>query len=986
MQEKEKKSLLFRLKEFLNFFEIKIESRGREIYRQKKIHDVKFDPENRNISAKVKASSSHLSYEVVINTKNLFHSECTCPYEWGLCKHIAATTLYLITELSSRPNQALLIDQANTVVSIPLLNKKWLKDNTPDAIAEEVDILLKNAEFETENPKSGVLDINIKVGGNTLPVTFKARKGSYDVTTSCKCRENRFILCKHKLAALHVLKQRYKTTVFDTCLDWSKEEKQLTGQLGATPEMVKQKKVPLEFVFRERQLEIDSKSTKLVKNSLFQLIPEPGGRIHSEPVIAKQHHQGELIYVLSLSYLDSGIASFKVHLFKGFYTKDGSRIKSTGFTEIFDPLSDDLFLQKATESDYKILQKSKMLSGLFNRLMRLPHDEMPEYDMLTNIYSVLQPLFRLLSDRMLYLYYDMIGYYYNIRLNQCYPVQMSNDTINPVITQKPAKDYTTLYIDYYINGQKVKPEPKEGLHYWFFRKENTLHPWQNSAALFLYEISGHEALDRIDFLDFQREKLFDRFIRFFQDKIEVVIEEPDIKPLEEADSEKRVYLQEHGEHILFFPVMLYGHSEVNLLHGTSDGLLYERRESDTVQIKRDKEAEEEALQAIRETLPQFQYQQEHEYFFLTIKQMLDNNCFIKFYEKCRANHIRVFGFKELKSIKYHPAGASVSYSIKSNEDWFDMELSVSFDDHQVSLKDLRKAVVNHENLVPIGDGQYCILPDEFLKKFSSALKVGEIEEESVRLQKSQFTVVHALLNQQSDARIVEELSEKMQMLKSFDKIESVPVPQNLKATMRDYQKAGLSWLALLARFSFGGCLADDMGLGKTLQMLAFFLHLKEKDGRKNHTHLVVCPTTLIFNWQNEIKKFVPSLKTLVYWGTQRQFDEKEMKKHDVVLTSYGTMVNDIESLYKFRFTTVVFDESQAMKNPSSLRFKAALLLQAQYRFSLTGTPIENNTIELFSQMHVLNRGLLGTFSTFRKTYGKNLEGEENAHLRQELRR
>jgi non-specific serine/threonine protein kinase len=563
---------------------------------------------------------------------------------------------------------------------------------------------------------------------------------------------------------------------------------------------------------------------------------------------------------------------------------------------------------------------------------------------------------------------------------------MSKETIKPVITQKAAKDYSTLHIAYYINGEQVEPEPKKGSHYWFFRKGNTLHPWQNSAALFLYEISGYEALDRIDFLDFQREKVFERFIRFFQDKIEVTIEDPEIKPLEEADSEKQVYLQEHGEHILFFPVMLYGSSEVNLLHGTSDGLLYERRESETVQIKRDKEAEDEALQAIRETIPQFEYQQDHDYFFLTIKQMLEDNRFIKFYEKCRANHIRVFGFKELKSLKYHPAGASVSYSIKSNEDWFDMELSVSFDDHQVSLKDLRKAVVNHENLVPIGDGQYGILPDEFLKKFSSALKVGEIEEDNVKLQKSQFTVVHALLNQQSDVRIVEELSEKMQMLKSFDKIESVPVPQNLKATMRDYQKAGLSWLAFLARFNFGGCLADDMGLGKTVQMLAFFLHLKEKDGRKNPTHLVVCPTTLIFNWQNEIKKFAPSLKTFVYWGTQRQFDEKEMKKHDVVLTSYGTMVNDIELLHKFRFTTAVFDESQAMKNPSSLRFKAALLLQAQYRFSLTGTPIENNTIELFSQMHVLNKGLLGTFNTFRKTYGKNLEGDENAHLRQELRR
>ncbi|MDZ7774846.1 MAG: SWIM zinc finger family protein [Bacteroidales bacterium] len=456
MQDKEKKSLLFRLKQFLNFFEFKIEARGKDLYRQKKVHDISFDPESRNISAKVRASSSHLSYNVVIDTKNLFHSECTCPYEWGLCKHIAATAVYLTRELSNRPDQTLLVDQANTVVPVPVLSKKWLKDNTPDAIAEDVDILLKNAEFETENPKSGVLEVKVKVGGNTLPVTFKARKGSYDVTTSCKCRENRLVLCKHKLAALHVLKQRYKTTVFDTCLDWSKEEKKLAGQFGATPEMVKQKKVPLEFVFRERQLEIASKSGKLVNNSLFQLIPEPGERIHSEPELAQQHHEAELIYILSLSYLDSGIATFKVHLYKGYYTKDGSRIKSTGFTEIFDPLSDDLFQQKATESDYKILQKSKMLPGLFKRLMRIPKEEMPEYDVLTASYNVMQPLFSLLSDRMLYLHYNGLYHYGDIRLKDCTPVQMSKETIKPVVTQKPAKDHTTLHIAYYINGKQVE--------------------------------------------------------------------------------------------------------------------------------------------------------------------------------------------------------------------------------------------------------------------------------------------------------------------------------------------------------------------------------------------------------------------------------------------------------------------------------------------------------------------------------------------------
>lgn len=986
MDKKEKARLLTKLKQFKTFFERRVSLRGKELYKEGSVLEAIYNARDNSIDAEVVSSMQHKTYQLRLYLPNLLLSNCECPYDWGFCKHIAATTFYLIDNLNTKPNQTLSITQQETIVSVDKLNKRWLDKMTPDALQEEVSILEQNADFEIENPSSGELVVIIHVGGNQIPVTFIARKGSLNVTTKCNCREDRFVLCKHKLASLSVLKKKWKTNAFDKCLDWTDEENELAEDYGVTPDMVRAKSTPLYYFFENRILRIAAASNKLMHGSLLDLIPESGLKEESTPPGGDAEANFALVYVLRMWQRSNGIPSIEVSPFSGKLNKSGTKIKSH-FKQLFDPVTEPVFVNNATETDYQILQKSALIHEVLNPIHALADDEMPSYELLRPAYGLLKTLFELLSERRVYVSIDQEFYYYGpeIKLKDCEPVEVASSPVKASLTQKINDQLGTLLIRYHVDGKIIEPEPKNQSHYWFIKQNSTLYPWDNPAVLFLYEISGYENLDRIEFLEVQRNKVYEKFIRFFQDKMEVKMEQPEIEVVNATEIEKRVYLKEKEGYILFYPVMIYGEMEVSTMR-RSGVTIYNRQGDQISEIRRDTEAEEQMYSTVLQTSTHFLHQKQTDSFYLTVEQMLENNWFITFYEQCRESDISVYGFKDLKSIKYHPAGASVSYSIKSEEDWFDIDLAVSFDDHKVSLKDLRKAVVNRENLVPIGDGVYGMLPDDFLKKFSSALKVGEIEADTVKLQKSQFTVIHALLDKQSDARIIEELAEKVQMLKSFDKIETVNPPQKLKATMRDYQKAGLSWLAFLAKFNFGGCLADDMGLGKTLQMLAFFLHLKEKDKRKKHIHLVVCPTTLIFNWKNEIKKFAPDLKTLVHWGTQRKFDERDLKKHDVVLTSYGTMVNDIEKLHEFPFHTVVFDESQAMKNPSSLRFKAALVLKAENRFSLTGTPIENNTIELYAQMHVLNRGLLGPFSTFRKTYGSNLEGEENKHLRQELRK
>lgn len=203
-------------------------------------------------------------------------------------------------------------------------------------------------------------------------------------------------------------------------------------------------------------------------------------------------------------------------------------------------------------------------------------------------------------------------------------------------------------------------------------------------------------------------------------------------------------------------------------------------------------------------------------------------------------------------------------------------------------------------------------------------------------------------------------------------MENVTIPKGIKAKLRDYQQEGLNWLNFLDANQLGGCLADDMGLGKTLQTITFLQHLKIKN-KKIPPTLIITPTSLIFNWNNEIEKFCPSLKININVGTNRATTTKEFGKYDIILSTYGTLLNDIEFLKEYKFHYLILDESQAIKNPNSKRYKSVRLLQAYNRLVLTGTPIENNTFDLFAQLHLINPGLLGSIAHFKSNFADAIE-------------
>ncbi|MER7177607.1 DEAD/DEAH box helicase, partial [Streptomyces mesophilus] len=207
-----------------------------------------------------------------------------------------------------------------------------------------------------------------------------------------------------------------------------------------------------------------------------------------------------------------------------------------------------------------------------------------------------------------------------------------------------------------------------------------------------------------------------------------------------------------------------------------------------------------------------------------------------------------------------------------------------------------------------------------------------------------------------------------------DAATDVAQPAALTATLRDYQLRGLGWLATMTELGLGGCLADDMGLGKTITLISLHLHRQQTEGARGPT-LVVCPTSLMGNWQREIEKFAPGTPVRRFHGQARTLDD--LADGEFVLTTYGTMRLDAGTLAARTWGMVVADEAQHVKNPYSATAKQLRMLPAQARVALTGTPVENNLSELWAILDWTTPGLLGRLGTFRSRYAQAVESGQD---------
>ncbi len=233
------------------------------------------------------------------------------------------------------------------------------------------------------------------------------------------------------------------------------------------------------------------------------------------------------------------------------------------------------------------------------------------------------------------------------------------------------------------------------------------------------------------------------------------------------------------------------------------------------------------------------------------------------------------------------------------------------------------------------------------------------------------------------------LKSYMEQLNEKKGLPPVPVPLSLNASLRPYQQEGFEWLIFMREQGFGACLADDMGLGKTVQLISYLLHVYETTDAKEPT-IIICPTSVLGNWQKELARFAPSLIVHTHYQANRTKEEAfvrliEQEKPHVILSTYGTVSQDAEFLQEIDWATVVLDEAQNIKNMQTLQSRSIRKLHGRHHIALTGTPVENRLSELWAIFDFIHKGYLGSFGRFNEEFILPIERDESESHKQKLR-
>ncbi|MBN9385082.1 MAG: DEAD/DEAH box helicase [Chitinophagaceae bacterium] len=443
----------------------------------------------------------------------------------------------------------------------------------------------------------------------------------------------------------------------------------------------------------------------------------------------------------------------------------------------------------------------------------------------------------------------------------------------------------------------------------------------------------------------------------------------------------RVYVSELNENFLLIkPKWVYSDQEVE-----GEYTEEERIEEDDKVFVVVRRREEEAVltEAIRDLHSKFSGQS-NGYFYLNFKEALEKSWFLRFYQKMQQLDIPVLGMNKLRKFKYNTNVPKLELTAGKSIDWFDLTIRVSYGDQVVPLHELRKAILGRQDFILLADGSLGMLPKEWIEQYSLLLKMGQVKEGVLKLAKAHWGLVEENLSGGTvEDGLRQELELKKQRLLGIGEVKERAVPAGIQARLRDYQQAGFQWMCLLDEMGWGGCLADDMGLGKTLQTITFLQYLVNQ--YPDETHLVVCPTSLLYNWEGELKKFAPGLDWHIHYGADRVLDEDTFSRAHIIITSYGMVRNDIQHFTSREFGYIILDESQAIKNPASQVRKAVQQLISRNRLALSGTPVQNNTFDLYAQMDFLNPGMLGSQDFFRMEFAtpvdKNGDKEAAARLR-----
>ena len=972
--------------------------RGKKIHASGNVELVEHDDLLSAVTFRVKDDAYATYYKVYINKfrdAKTLSVRCGCPYNLGeICRHEAASLFQLQEMLDKNQlgEKSLVYNQGHTVVKMKQLDLKLIRLLAASEAYAEAENFLRSSKANITDAKNERVTAELEFYGSRYWIVIqKNEERNFD--SSCTCHtDTTHPLCVHKTIVFLQLLNAFGPNYFDTIRNLDKEKNKLLALYGYTlDDDIKEK---FEFTYKDGKPFLRVLDTSIKRVSLP---PQPFRKPAEEEMVAVDETEESKKSLVKLgvvfSYNAHHYPYVQVDAIQGEANEELTAF--TGKTEKLD-LTKFINIDALNENDKSLVQQLRKLlpgevsrylnrnspfSGIWENIIQQHDDELPE-ETRQLIAEYLQPKFKKLFS-------DLAENNFVFFL----PPRKSFQTANLQVASCPgiflSPEFSVKFVNdtYEVSCSVKLPEGPYSINEnelsssFVYKFHDNLYMWQKHEDIVLVEKflpSGKLIIQKEDW----NKQLVD-FLLPLSKEYNVQFTNVQREEVRDALPDIKIMLKERGDYLLFQPVFNYRGYDVK--PGDKEKIILPLTDKLLV-IYRNKAAEKQFIDKIENLHSSFIRPEEGNTLALKGADVLKNNWFFLFADAAKEMNVPVFGFDALKNFRFNTARPSTKIYISSNTDWFDAKIDIHFGEQKVTVADVKKALANKQQYVQLEDGTLGILPEEWIRKYSLLFRVGEGKVGNMKLSKYHFSVIEELYNERDEEELFVKLEEKYDKLRYNHSIQAIEAPEHLKPVLRPYQTSGFHWLNYLSEVHWGGILADDMGLGKTIQALSFLHHLREKNGKLKA--LVVCPTTLMYNWENEIKKFTPVLTYYIHHGGARTHETLVDPKIDIIITTYGTLRSDIKQFVEVELDYVILDESQAIKNPSSKVAKAATLLKAKNKLCLSGTPLQNNTFDIYAQMNFLNPGMLGSMEFFKQEFSVPIdkfgEKEQKEHLRKLL--
>jgi non-specific serine/threonine protein kinase len=979
--------------------------RGKKIHAIGYVELVEYDELLDAVSFRVKDDSYSTYYRVNIQKfkdPKTLSVRCTCPYNLGdICRHEAASLIQLQEMLDKNILKAEQVeyDQRHTVVKMKFIDLKTLRLLCSPESYTAAEAYLRNDKAKINSAKDETVVATVDIDSTSYKVVIrKNEERNFD--TSCEYEDTRHPLCLPKVIVFLQLLNTYGPYYFDTIRNWDKEKNKLLELYGYS--LNDDLTGKFEFTYKEgkpflrlldtsikritpQELSKSRASVPAVEAAPAAIDNEPAGTVLTEgggQRIGVVFNFNSNVYPKFVIDAVSGESNDQNDAFVGKVVK--LELGKFINLELFQETDRQLIpsLRKLQESEItKYLNRNSPFSGIWENIIHHEDETLPEETKSLIVEYIHPKLKKFLQEIAENPFVFQLAAKKAFKTDNLRSVGVVTDPVVPYF--KVARNENKFEMEAWVklSGHHVPVTANESGSSLLFLYNDNLYLWQKTEDVNL--VDRFLSKGKLVFSKDEWPEQLRKFILPLTKDYIVDFDASLISEIREGDPEKRVVLQEKGDYLVFQPLFSYKGFETK--PGGKDELIIPSGDKVMI-VHRAKDKETAFVQKLELLHSNFIRPEGGNQLALKGNDVLKNNWFFLFVDAMKEMKVPVFGFEALKNFRFNTAKPQTKIHISSNTDWFDARVDIVFGDQKVTIADVKKALANRQQFVPLNDGTLGILPEEWIKKYSLLFRVGEGKQDQLRLSKYHMSVIDELYEERNEEELVVQLEEKYDSLRLFNKIKEIPVPAHLEHVLRPYQEHGFHWINYLRDIGWGGILADDMGLGKTVQALSYLHYFREHTGKLNA--LVVCPTTLMFNWENEIKKFTPSLTYKIHHGADRAKGKDAFDNTEVIITTYGTLRSDIKKLVEIPFDYVILDESQAIKNPASKVTKAAGLLRAKNRLCMSGTPLQNNTFDIFAQMNFLNPGMLGSIEFFRQEFSIPIDkfGEQDRkdHLRKIL--